>query len=73
MKYYKFSTNLKQYREEKGLSQRQLAKMINVSQPIISAWENNLKYPVIDKIYDIANALNISVLQLLDCPDSPPQ
>ena len=71
MNYY-FSVNLKRYRIKRGLSQRQLAKMINTSQPIISAWENNMKYPLIDKAYDIASALNISVSQLLDCPDNSP-
>ncbi len=66
---YWFSVNLKRYREERGLSQRQLAKMINTSQPIISAWENNMKYPLIDKAYDVAKALDISISQLLDCPE----
>ena len=66
---YWFSINLKRYREERKMSQRQLAQKMNVSQPMISAWENNQKYPLLDKVYDAAKALDISAEDLLRCPD----
>lgn len=65
---YYFSENLKRYRTQKGLTQRQLAKMINVSQPIICEWETNQKYPLLDKVYDVAKALDIEVEELLKKP-----
>lgn len=68
MEYY-FSVNLKRYRVERGLSQRQLAKQMNVSQAIVCAWENNLKYPLLDKVYDAARVLEINPYDLLKTPE----
>lgn len=39
----KFSTILKDLREEKGLSQRDLAKKLKVSNVSVSNWEKDLK------------------------------
>lgn len=66
---YWFSENLKRIRKEKGMSQRDLAKRINVSQVIICAWEGNLKYPLLDKVYDVANALDTDITELLKEPE----
>ena len=41
----KFSTILKDLREEKGLSQRDLAKKLKVSNVSVSNWEKDLKKP----------------------------
>ena len=70
MDYYCFSENLKRLRKERGLSQRQLAKRMNVSQPVICAWENNMKYPLLDKVYDAARVLGVEVTELLLYPKS---
>ena len=59
-----FSTNLKFLREQKKLSQNKLAEMANVNQTTIMRWESGELSPSLDNIYDIANALNISVADL---------
>ncbi len=56
---YTFSENLKKARKEQGLSQNELAQSIGVSQQTICAWENNERYPTVDKLYDLAKALKI--------------
>ncbi len=45
MKEIKFSDNLKNLRLSKGLTQGQLAKMLDVDQRTISAWENKVCEP----------------------------
>ncbi len=67
---YCFSANLRRIREQKGMSQRQLAKLMNVSQPAVNDWENNKKYPCIDKIYDAARVLDVSVEDLVKYHES---
>lgn len=62
---YCFSVNLRHFREKKGLTQRQFAQMMNVSQPAVNDWENNKKYPCIDRLYDAARVLGVSVEDLL--------
>ena len=45
MKEIKFAENLKSLRLAKGLTQGQLAKMLEVDQRTISAWENKVCEP----------------------------
>lgn len=65
MGQYSFSSNLREQRKEKKLSQAKLAKGVGVSQKTVSAWELNERYPTIDKVYDIAKFLGISVNALI--------
>jgi transcriptional regulator with XRE-family HTH domain len=55
-KYY-FSANMKRRRIELGLTQSDLANMLGISQNTISEYETDVRYPTVDKVYDIANAL----------------
>ena len=59
-----FSRNLKFIREQKKLSQNKLAELSNVNQTTIARWENEEISPSLDNIYDVANALNISIADL---------
>lgn len=59
-----FSKNLKFLREQKKLSQNKLADLANVNQTTIARWENEEVSPSLDNIYDLANALNISIADL---------
>lgn len=59
-----FSTNLKYIRNEKKMSQSKLAELAHVNQTTIMRWETGEMSPSLDNIYDIANALNISVADL---------
>ena len=52
----KFAENLKQLRENKGYSQAELAKLVNVNQRTVSAWENGIcepKYIILAKLCEI--------------------
>ena len=45
-----FKENLKQLRIEKGLSQDELAKLLNTSLKTISHWENGINEPQLNKL-----------------------
>lgn len=60
-----FASNLKKIREERGLSQSKLASLAGVNQTTIARWENKEIAPSIDNVEDLANALNISLPDLL--------
>ena len=60
-----FASNLKKIREERGLSQSKLASLAGVNQTTIDRWENKEIAPSIDNVEDLANALNISLPDLL--------
>ena len=66
---YWFSENLKKYRTEKGMTQAELAKQINVSQNLLCEWEKRVRYPKLDKVFDIARVLEVKVEDLLKRPD----
>ena len=60
-----FSTNLKFLREEKGLSQNKLARIVGVNQTTIARWEDDNRVPTIDNAIDVAKALDIPLPTLL--------
>lgn len=60
-----FSECLKQAREKAGLSQKELAQIINVPPPVISRYETSDTEPRIGTVLNIAKALNISIDELL--------
>jgi len=57
----KFAERLKDLRLSKKMSQRDLAKEINVSQAAIARWENNLQIPNIEIACEIAVYFNVSL------------
>lgn len=52
-------------RKEKGLTQKQLAEQINVSDKTISKWENGFSTPDTTILLDLCNVLDISVNELV--------
>ena len=52
-------------RKEKGLTQSQLAEMINVSNKTISRWETGEGYPEITLLMPLAKALGVTTDYLL--------
>ena len=60
-----FAVNLKTLRNEKHLSQSQLAKELGVSNGMISFWENNIYEPTATNIITIANFFKVSIDDLL--------
>lgn len=63
---YEIGARIRKYREEKGLSQKQLADMINVSNARVSNWEQGINRPDADILADICRALNVSPSELLN-------
>ena len=63
---YEIGNRIRKYREESGLSQKQLADAINVSNSRVSNWEQGINRPDVEIIADICRALNVSPSELLD-------
>lgn len=56
---------IKSLRLEKGLTQPQLAKLVGVSNGMISIWENNVNEPKASYLKALATALDTTVDALL--------
>ena len=52
-------------RNEMGMTQDQLSKIINFTPAAISAWENGVRYPGPDAQLGIYNALGLNAVELL--------
>lgn len=61
-----FNKKLKKLREEKGLSQAELAKMASVSQTAISDIETGNKMPKLDTAMKICKALNVKLMDVVE-------
>ncbi|MDE6926293.1 MAG: helix-turn-helix domain-containing protein, partial [Acetatifactor sp.] len=57
---------ISEQRKTKGMTQKQLADMLNVSYQAVSRWEQGICLPSVDMIYDIAKILEITVDFLLN-------
>ncbi len=64
MDNYITGTTIKRLRENKGMTQDQLAQKIFVSNKTVSKWENGHGLPDISLMEPLAKALNISVIEL---------
>lgn len=63
---YEIGNRIRKYRKDRGLTQEQLADMINVSKSRISNWEQGINRPDADVLADMCRALNVSPSELLD-------
>ena len=63
--YVKLGRRVRHYREKAGLSQIQLAEKANVSRPYVSQIENGVFNTSLETIISVANALQISIEDLL--------
>lgn len=66
MDKYKFGNKLCSLREEKGLSQKELATILDVSDKAISKWENGQSIPRMETLEKISELFNISLDALLN-------
>ena len=64
MDQYVTGAMIKRLREEKNITQQQLARAIGVSDKAISKWETGRGYPDITLVETLANALGVSVIEL---------
>ena len=57
--------NVKRIRQEKGLTQEQLAELSGFSQQYLSALEQGRRNPTIVSLYELATALGVSHMELV--------
>lgn len=62
--------NIKQLREQNGLTQAQLGKAVGVSRQAINAIENDKFDPSIWLAFDLAKFFNLSIEELFDFKES---
>ena len=65
MNQYVTGAVIRKLREQKNMTQAELAEVLQVSDKAISKWENGHGYPDITLLEPLAAALGISVLELL--------
>lgn len=58
-------SNIKKYRELKGLTQKQLADAVGKTKNVISNWENGLNRPDADTIEYLLYALDVDAKQII--------
>ena len=69
MNQYVTGAKIKRLREEKKITQQQLAGIMNVSDKAVSKWETGRGYPDITLIEPLAEALGVSVIELFSGED----
>ena len=65
MNQYVTGTLIRRLREERDMTQQQLAEIMHVSGKAVSKWENGRGYPDISLIEPLSAALGVSVIELL--------
>ena len=65
----KFSEKLKELRKDKDLSQKKLAKDLNVDQRSISNWEKGVREPDFNTLIQIAKYFDVKTDYLLGLED----
>ena len=61
-----FGSKLSELRKRKGYTQEELADILGVSAQAVSKWENDLSYPDITLLPEIAQLFNVSLDELLN-------
>ena len=62
---------IRQFRNEKGLSQAQLAERLHVVRQTVSKWEKGASVPDAELLLQLARALDVPAERLLDLPPDP--
>ena len=65
MNTYITAKTIKRLREERGLTQSQLAEIIGVSDKAVSKWETSKGLPDISLVEPLCRALGVSVMELM--------
>lgn len=63
----KFGSFVAQLRKEKGMTQKELAEKLFLSDKAVSKWERGLSMPDIAILTPLAEALDVTVAELLNC------
>ena len=64
-----FGKKFKELRIEKGLTQREIGKILGVCNQTISFWENASREPDLDSLVEIAKFFEVSIDYLLGLKD----
>ena len=67
-----FGAALAEHRKQQGMTQRQLAEKLHLTDKAVSKWERGLSYPDVTILEPLADALSISVEALLRCEGPVP-
>lgn len=59
----------KKYRTQSGLTQKDVAKNLNIHQSNISDWENDISRPEYEKLVQLSILYEVSIYDLLDVPE----
>lgn len=62
----KFGKRVRELRRSKGITQEQLAELVNIEPPNISKIECGMHFPQPDKIEKIASALDVEIQSLFE-------
>lgn len=68
-KYQKLGLNIAYYRRKKGLTQMQLAEMVNIDRTHMGRIETAVVSGSLDVIFDIADVLELPVSKLFEFRD----
>ena len=63
---YDIGLRIRNFREARKMTQKQLARLIGVTNSRVSNWEQGLNRPDVDLLADICRALSVSPSELLD-------
>ena len=69
MNQYVTGAMIKRLRENKKMTQHQLAEKLNVTDKAIAKWETNHGYPDITLVEQLADALGVSIIELFSGED----
>ena len=64
---HEFGTFIAMLRKEKGLTQKELAEQLFISDKAVSKWETGASVPGIDLLMPLADLLGVTVTELLMC------
>ena len=59
------SNNIQRIRKEKGITQKELAEKLEISQSAVSAMERNAHKATLQSLERIATAMNVSLMELI--------
>ena len=62
-----FGALVSQLRKEKGLTQKEVAQQLFISDKAVSKWERGLSVPDIALLIPLADLLDVTVTELLQC------
>lgn len=69
MENYDVRYRLKELRKEKGITQKQLAQLVNKSQTGVASWEQGLSEPCINDLRLLCRIFSVSADYLLGLED----